>query len=161
MISIIVAVSNNYVIGNNGEIPWRIKGEQMRFKDLTIGKTIIMGRKSYDEIGKPLPDRKTIIISSSKDINTANCITVRSFTEALAITNDEDEVFIAGGGQVYREALPYTDRIYLTIIDKFIDGNVTFPEIDHNLCKKVYEQRMEGDIPYTYYTYERIKKIVK
>lgn len=157
MISLIVAVSKNNVIGNNGIIPWKIKGEQKRFKELTIGKTIIMGRKSFQEIGRPLPDRKTIIISNSENIVADNCTTVKSLIKALELAKDEEEVFIAGGGQVYNEAILYADKIYITVIDKVIDGNVYFPEINNNKFAKTYEQRIDGEIPYTYYTYERKK----
>lgn len=157
MISLIVAVAKNNVIGNNGIIPWKIKGEQKRFKELTTGKTIIMGRKSFEEIGKPLPNRKTILISNTQHIESENCTTVKSLPEAFDLTMDEDEVFIAGGGQVYKEAFPYADRIYITIIDKIIDGNVFFPEICEDDFVKVYEERIDGEIPYTYYTYERVK----
>lgn len=158
MISIIVAVSKNYVIGNNGIIPWNIKGEQTRFRELTTGKTIIMGRNSFDEIGNPLPNRKTILISRSKTVTTDSCITVTSLEEALRLAKEEEEVFIAGGGRVYQEALPFTDRIYLTIIDKVVEGDVYFPKIDTSIFLKTYEQQVPGEIPYTYYTYERINK---
>lgn len=126
MISLIVAVSKNNVIGNNGVIPWKIKGEQKRFKELTTGKTIIMGRKSFEEIGKPLPNRKTILISNTQHIELENCVTVNSLLEAFALSKNESEVFVAGGGQVYKEAFPYADRIYITVIDKMVDGNVYF-----------------------------------
>src|SRR5574344_520858 len=109
MISLIVAVSKNNVIGNNGVIPWKIKGEQKRFKELTTGKTIIMGRKSFEEIGKPLPNRKTILISNTQHIELENCVTVNSLLEAFALSKNESEVFVAGGGQVYKEAFPYAD----------------------------------------------------
>jgi dihydrofolate reductase/dihydrofolate reductase (trimethoprim resistance protein) len=101
MISLIVAVAKNNVIGNNGNIPWKVKGEQKRFKELTIGKTIIMGRKSFEEIGRPLRNRKTILISNTQHIETENCTTVQSILEAFELAKDEDEVFVAGGGQVY------------------------------------------------------------
>ena len=158
MISLIVAVSKNNVIGNNGIIPWKIKGEQKRFKELTTGKTIIMGRKSFQEIGRPLPNRKTIVISNTENIVAENCTTVKSLIEAFDLVEGQEEVFIAGGGQVYREALPYSDKIYITVIDKIIDGNVYFPEINKDDFVKTYEERIEGEIPYTYYTYERICK---
>lgn len=158
MISLIVAVAKNNVIGNNGIIPWKIKGEQKRFKELTIGKTIIMGRKSFEEIGRPLPNRRTILISNTQRIEAENCITVKSLFEALDLAQDEDEVFVAGGGQVYKEAFPYADRIYITVIDKIIEGNVYFPEISDNDFVKKYEKRIDGEIPYTYYTYERRKQ---
>lgn len=156
MISIIVAVSKNYVIGNKGVIPWRIKGEQSRFKQLTTGNTIIMGRKTFEEIGKPLPNRKTILISRTKRIDEDNCVTVKSLAEALELVKNENEVFIAGGGQVYRDAMPYTDRIYITVIDRDFEGDVYFPQIPEKEFKKTFEERVEGEIPYTYYTYDRI-----
>ena len=130
MISLIVAVSKNNVIGNNGIIPWKIKGEQKRFKELTTGKTIIMGRKSFQEIGRPLPNRKTVVISNTENIVAENCITVKSLIEAFDLVEGEEEVFIAGGGQVYKEALYYSDKIYITVIDKIIDGDVYFPKIN-------------------------------
>ena len=158
MISLIVAVAKNNVIGNKGIIPWKIKGEQRRFKELTTGKTIIMGRKSFEEIGRPLPNRKTILISNTQNITTENCTTVKSLLEAFDLVKDKDEVFVAGGGQVYKEAYPYADRIYITVIDKIIDGNVYFPLICKDDFVKIYEERIDGDVPYTYYTYERIKR---
>jgi dihydrofolate reductase (trimethoprim resistance protein) len=158
MISLIVAITKNNVIGNNGIIPWKIKGEQKRFKTLTMGKTIIMGRKSYEEIGKPLPNRKTIVISNTQNIVDENCFTVKTLAEALELSKaaaEEEEVFIAGGGQLYRETLPIADRIYLTVIDIVIDGDVYFPIINKDEFVKTYEEKNEGEIPYTYYTYER------
>lgn len=89
MISLIVAVTKNNVIGNNGIIPWKIKGEQKRFKELTIGKTIIIGRKSFEEIGKPLPNRKTILISNTQRIESEICTTVNSLFEAFNLINYE------------------------------------------------------------------------
>lgn len=157
MISIIVAVTKNNVIGNNGIMPWKIKGEQRRFKELTTGHTIIVGRKTFQAEGKPLPNRKTIIISKTKNIECENCVTVKSLKEALNLAKDEKEIFIAGGGEIYRQVLPRTDRIYLTIIDKVIEGDVYFPEINEDEFVKTYEERIEGEIPYTYYTYERRK----
>ena len=158
MISLVVAISKNNVIGNNGVIPWKIKGEQIRFKELTTGKTIIMGRKSFQEIGRPLLNRKTIVISNSENIVFDNCMSVKSLIEAFDLVKGEEEVFVAGGGQVYKEAFPYADKIYITIIDKIIEGNVYFPEINKYDFVKTYEERIEGEIPYTYYTYERIRK---
>lgn len=158
MISLIAAVSKNNVIGNKGLIPWHIKGEQKRFKELTTGRTIIMGRKSFEEIGKPLPNRKTVLISSTKRIEAKDCITAASLKEALKAAEGEDEIFIAGGGRVYEEAMLYADKIYLTVIDLVTEGDTFFPDFDKSVFAKVYEERIEGEIPYTYYTYERIKQ---
>jgi dihydrofolate reductase (trimethoprim resistance protein) len=157
MISLIVAVAKNNVIGNNGIIPWKIKGEQKRFRELTTGKTIIMGRKSFEEIGRPLPNRKTILISNTQHIESENCTTVKSLFEAFDLVKNENEVFVAGGGQVYKDSFPFADRIYITVIDKIIDGNVFFPEICKDDFVKIYEERIDGEIPYTYYTYEKRK----
>lgn len=157
LISSIAAISKNNVIGNKGIIPWSIKGEQKRFKDLTTGKTIIMGRRSYEEIGKPLPNRKTILISNSLNIAEENCITVSSLSEALSIIKDGEEVFIAGGGSVYEEAMPFVDRIYLTVIEIEVEGDTFFPSIDTSRFQMVYEEKIDGEIPYTYYTYDRLK----
>lgn len=114
-----------------------------------------MGRKSFQEIGKPLPNRKTIVISNTLNMVTDNCTTVKSLPEAFDLVKDEEEVFVAGGEQVYKEALPYSDKIYLTVIDKIIDGNVCFPEINKHDFVKTYEEKIEGEIAYTYYTYEK------
>ncbi len=155
MISLIAAVSKNNVIGNKGLIPWHIKGEQKRFKELTTGRTIIMGRKSFEEIGKPLPNRMTVLISSTKLIKAKNCITAASLKEALKAAEGEEEIFIAGGGRVYEEAMPYADRIYLTVIELVTEGDTFFPDFDKSIFTEVYKERIEGEIPYTYYTYER------
>lgn len=155
MISIIVAITKNRVIGNEGKIPWRIKGEQKRFRELTTGNVIIMGRKSYEEIGKPLPNRDTVLISRTLKVEEANCHTVSSLKEALEYVKDTDkQVYIAGGAQVYEEALPYADVVYLTVIDMEIEGDRFFPEFENDF-EMVEEERIEGEIPYTYYTYKR------
>ncbi|HBN86496.1 MAG TPA: hypothetical protein DDZ89_21985 [Clostridiales bacterium] len=154
-ISLIAAISSNYVIGMDEKIPWRIPGEQKRFKDLTMGKTIIMGRKTYESIGKPLPGRNTVVISRSKKYEYDHCVTVDSLYDALILAKDQEEVFIVGGGRVYQESLPFADRIYLTVIDKEYEGNVFFPKFDTVLFQKTYEQKMEADVNYTYYTFDR------
>ncbi|GGH27115.1 dihydrofolate reductase [Paenibacillus segetis] len=155
IISLIAAASINRVIGMDEVIPWKIPGEQKRFKDLTCGKSIIMGRKTYESIGKPLPDRKTIIISRSQEIIAENCTTVRSLQEAYELLIDQEEIFIAGGGEIYREALPNADKIYLTVIEREIAGNILFPNFNKELFKITYQEKMDGELPYTYYTYER------
>lgn len=158
MLSMIVAISRNYVIGNKGQIPWRIKGEQKRFKELTTGNTIIMGRRSFQEIGHPLPNRKTILISSTFSCEEENCTTVKSLREALELAKpQENEVYIAGGARVYEEALPYADRLYVTHIELDIEGDTYFPRFDLSEFKKVSEEKVEGEIPYTYTVYDRIR----
>jgi dihydrofolate reductase/dihydrofolate reductase (trimethoprim resistance protein) len=155
IISLIAAMSQNRVIGMDEAIPWHIPGEQKRFRDLTIGKYVVMGRKTYESIGKPLPQRKTVIVSRSLDAADDRCTTVKSLDEAYELLKDEEEVFIGGGGEIYRLALPRADKIYLTIIDAEIEGNIHFPEFDRDDYVITFQERVQAEIPYTYYTFER------
>lgn len=130
MIAIIAAISKNNVIGKDGKIPWKIKGEQSQFKNLTLGHTVIMGRKSYEEIGHPLPGRKTIIVSRSKSVCGENIKIASSLTEAISIAG-KDDIYIAGGSQIYNEAISVVDRMYITEIDIVVeDGDAFFPEFN-------------------------------
>ena len=113
MIGLIVARSKNNVIGKNGQIPWRIKGEQKQFKELTTGNVVVMGRKSYEEIGHPLPNRKTIVVSRTKKYEGENLATASSVEEAIKMAGDE-KVYISGGYGLYKEAIPYVDVMYIT-----------------------------------------------
>ena len=132
MIGLIVARSKNNVIGRNGEIPWKIKGEQKFFKELTIGNIVVMGRKSYEEIGHPLPNRQNIIVSKTMKYEGENLITVSSLAEALALS-DNSNIYIAGGYGVYKEAIPFVDVMYITEVDMNIeDGDVFFPYMVNN-----------------------------
>lgn len=154
MIALIVALAKNHVIGNNGYIPWKIKGEQKRFKDLTIGNVVIMGRRSFEEIGRPLPNRTTIVVSSTKEYTGENCFTVRSLQEAIELAGNKD-VFISGGARLYEEALPIVEKMYITEIDKNVDGDTYFPQFAEEDFIKELNERVEGEIPYTYVTYTR------
>jgi dihydrofolate reductase len=128
MVGLIVARSKNNVIGKNGQIPWRIKGEQKQFKELTTGNVVVMGRKSYEEIGHPLPNRKNIIVSRTKVFEGENLVTASSVEEAIAIAGDAD-IYIAGGYGLYKEAIPFVDKMYITEVDIVVeDGDVFFPE---------------------------------
>lgn len=132
MVGLIVARSKNNVIGKNGKIPWKIKGEQKQFRELTTGNVVVMGRKSYEEIGHPLPNRKNIVVSKSKNFTGENLVTVGSLQEAIAISSGE-KVYIAGGYGLFKEALPLVDTMYITEIDIEIEeGDVFFPEFDGN-----------------------------
>jgi dihydrofolate reductase len=153
-ISIIVAISENNVIGNGLDIPWKIPGEQVRFKKLTMNKTIIMGRKTFDSIGKALPNRKTIVISKNKNLYLENCTVVDSIEKAIKLTKNEDEIFIAGGSAIYNEFLPLTNTIYLTIVKKKIKGNIYFPKISDDFIE-IFSENHDGIIPYAYKTYKR------
>lgn len=154
MIGLIVAYTNNRVIGNQGCIPWRIKGEQRRFRELTTGNVVIMGRRSYEEIGRPLPNRTTIVVSNTKNFDAENCMTAKSLQEAIELAGDRD-MYISGGARLYEEALPLVEKMYITEIDCEIEGDTYFPEFDEALFDKEIDERVEGEIPYTYVTYTR------
>ena len=154
MISLIVAYANNRVIGNKGYIPWKIKGEQQRFKELTTGNVVIMGRRSYEEIGHPLPNRITIVISRTKKFGGENCYTAGTLDEAIRLAGDKD-IYISGGESLYREALPLVEKMYITEIDYDIEGDTYFPEFNPLLFDKEINQAFKGEIPYTYVTYTR------
>ncbi len=154
MIGLIVAYTNNRVIGNNGCIPWRIKGEQRRFRELTTGNVVIMGRRSYEEIGRPLPNRTTIVVSNTKNFDAENCMTAKSLEEAIKMAGDRD-MYISGGARLYEEALPLVEKMYITEIDAEIEGDTYFPVFDETLFEKEIDEYVDGEIPYTYVTYTR------
>ena len=154
MIALIVAYAKNRVIGNKGCIPWKIKGEQRRFKELTTGNVVIMGRRSFEEIGKALPNRTTIVVSTTKKFTGENCYTAGSLEEAIQLAGNRD-VFISGGARLYEEALPIVDKMYITEIDQVIDGDTFFPQFDDADFVKEINEKFEGEIPYTYVTYTR------
>lgn len=157
MIGLIVARSKNNVIGKNGEIPWKIKGEQKKFRELTTGNVVIMGRKSYEEIGHPLPNRKNIIVSKTKNFTGENLVTVGSLQEAIDISRGE-KIYIAGGYGLFEEALPLVDTMYITEVDMVIEnGDVFFPEFDCNEFDVTIGENGGEDIKYTRTVYTRRK----
>lgn len=156
MIALIVAYARNRVIGNQGCIPWKIKGEQKRFKQLTTGNVVVMGRRSYEEIGKPLPNRTTIVVSSTRLFEGENCYTVNSLQEAIKLAGNRD-VYISGGAGLYAEAIELVDKMYITEIEADIEGDTYFPDFEEEMFDKEVVERFEfeGEIPYTYVTYTR------
>jgi len=131
ILSIIVAMAENRVIGKDNDMPWGFLPVDLKhFKDTTNGNPVIMGRKTYESIGKPLPNRRNIILSR-QDIEIDGCEVYSSLEKVLEILKDEDEVFIIGGGHVYKEALPFIDKLYLTHIDLKVDGDTFFPEYEY------------------------------
>lgn len=158
MIGLIVAYTKNRVIGNRGQIPWRIKGEQRRFRELTTGNVVIMGRRSYEEIGRPLPNRFTIVVSKTANFEAENCVTVPTLEDALAYArkNRPDEnVYLSGGAGIYKEGLPYADKLFITEVELEIEGDTFFPEFDETLYTKTIDERVEGEISFTYVTYTK------
>ncbi|MEG2018162.1 MAG: dihydrofolate reductase [Clostridium sp.] len=154
MISLIVAYGNNKVIGNLGKMPWDIKGELKRFKELTTGNVVIMGRRTYEYIGRPLPDRMNIVISNTKEYNEVNVKTAKSLEEAIRMAGNKD-IYISGGSRVYEEALPMVEKMYITEVDITVDGDTYFPKFDESKFIKEINEKVAGEIPYVYVTYTR------
>lgn len=126
MISFFVAVSENDVIGDSNTLPWHLPADLRRFKELTMGHPMIMGRKTHESIGRALPGRRNIVITTQSDFTAEGCDVVRSLDEALQLVKNEQEVFIIGGGSVYAQALPQANKIYLTKVHAITHGDVTF-----------------------------------
>jgi dihydrofolate reductase len=158
LISSIVAMASNRVIGNRGDIPWKIPGEQKMFKKITLGHTVIMGRKTYESIGRPLPGRTNIVITRQSDYQATGCIVAHDLDSAFqACPPQEDEAFICGGGQLYQASLPVTDRIYLTVLPREVAGDTCFPEVSENEFKITKSEYIDGVEPYNFFIYERIR----
>ncbi len=129
-ISIIVAIGQNYAIGKNNQLLWHLPTDLKHFKNTTAGHTVIMGRKTFDSVGKPLPKRRNIVITR-QNIEIEGCEVVRSLDDALALCKGEEEVFIVGGAEIYKLAMPVTNRIHLTIVHHDFEADTFFPEIDY------------------------------
>ncbi len=132
MISLIVAASTNNVIGAQGDLPWRLSDDLKRFKALTMGKPIVMGRKTYESIGRPLPGRQNIVITRQPDFAAVGCDVVASPEAAIEAAGDVDEIMIIGGSHIYDAFLPMADRIYLTRVHAEVDGDAFLPELHEN-----------------------------
>jgi dihydrofolate reductase len=158
-VTIIVAIAENYAIGKNNQLLWHMPADLKHFKQTTSGHTVIMGRKTYDSVGKPLPNRRNIIITR-QEITIPGCEVVKSVEEALELCSNEEEVFIVGGAEIYKLAMPKTDRIYLTIIHHSFDADTFFPEIDYMEWKEVSREDHPADekhkYAYSFITLERI-----
>ena len=159
IISFVVAMGKNKVIGKNNSLPWTMPADMKHFKDLTSGKPVIMGRKTFESIGKPLPKRINIIITRDKDYDAQNCTVVHSIDEALEAAKNATEVMVIGGAQIYKEFLPKANRMYLTIIDADFQGDTYFPKYDvtewEETAYEEHEKDTENPYDYTFITLER------
>lgn len=157
----IVAVSDDWGIGKNNELLWHISDDLKRFKRLTTGKTIIMGKKTWESLPKkPLPGRRNIVLSDNPLDTFENSVTAYSIEDALAKCVNNEESFVIGGGSIYRQFMPVADRLYITHVHKKADADIYFPEIDPGMWRviEMEEFNMNGsdEIPYTYVIYDRI-----
>jgi dihydrofolate reductase len=159
-ISIIVAVAKNWAIGKNNQLLWHIPADLKRFKQITLGHQLIMGKLTYLSLPKrPLANRTSIVITDIRDETFEGCITVYSIQQALDLCNDREETFIIGGGSVYRQFLPYANKLYLTVVHKDFEADTFFPEIDTNQWKLV-EQSDHGpdetnEFSYSFLVFEK------
>jgi dihydrofolate reductase len=164
MISIIVAVSDDWGIGKDNELLWHISEDLKRFKRLTFGKTVIMGKKTWESLPKrPLPGRKNVVLTDNPDELIENSVTAYSIEDALGKCEMNEEIFIIGGGSIYRQFMPVADRLYITHVHKKAAADIYFPEIDLKAWevteKEEYMSDGEEGIPYTYTIYERKDRI--
>jgi dihydrofolate reductase len=156
MIKIIVATSKNKVIGNNNELIWKLSSDLKRFKELTTGHPVVMGRKTYESIGKPLSNRRNIIITRNLEYEVNGCEVVSSLEEALLLTNND--CFIIGGGEIYKQSLEVADKIYLTLVHKDFEGDTTFPELGKEwatIDTKDFDADEKNEYNYSFIEYDR------
>ena len=132
IISIIAAMDRNRLIGNNNQLPWHLPADFAHFKSVTMGKPVVMGRKTHESIGKPLPGRTNIVLTRNADIKFEGVECVSSFEQALALVADVEEVMVIGGSTIYEMLLPQVNRLYFTYVDAEFDGDAWFPEFDVN-----------------------------
>ncbi|WP_316802829.1 dihydrofolate reductase [Pedobacter nototheniae] len=155
-LSIAVAVGENYAIGKNNQLLWHMPADLKFFKQTTSGHTVIMGRKTFESVGKPLPNRRNIVITRDTTLKIEGVEVVNSLDEAISISKDEEkDVFIVGGAEIYRQALPKTDTLFLTTIHHNFDADTFFPEIDRNEWKVLSSEPHKADEKNKYdYTFE-------
>ena len=159
LVSIIAAMDRNRLIGSNNQLPWYLPADLAHFKQVTMGKPIIMGRKTYESIGRPLPGRTNIVLTRSADFRAEGVLTANSLEQALDYVSEEDEVMIIGGSTIYELALPRADRLYLTYVERASEGDAWFPEFDIERWRVVASEQHRADeknsSDYRFVSYER------
>ncbi|MCB5183881.1 dihydrofolate reductase [Methylobacillus gramineus] len=156
-LSLIVAVAQQRVIGLNNTLPWHLPEDLKRFRALTTGHHIIMGRKTYDSLNRLLPDRTTVIVTRNRDYQVSGALIAHSLQEAVLLAEGDDEVFLIGGAELYREGLQLADRLYITQIDAAFEGDAFLPEFDLTDWQEISrEQHVSAKgLSFTYMTYQR------
>lgn len=161
MISLMVAHDPNYVIGKDNKLPWHIPEDLAYFKKHTVGKGMVMGRNTYESIGRPLPKRRNIIVTRNNDYQAEGADVVHTIEDAIRLAESvHEEVMVIGGEQIFRSVLPIADRLYITLIHKNFEGDTYFPEYGDE-WKLVSEsaQQLSGDIPFSYLVFERKERL--
>jgi dihydrofolate reductase len=158
-LSIIVAMAKNRTIGVNNTLPWRCPEDLKHFKALTMGHHMIMGRKTFDSIGKPLPGRTTVVVTRDKGLKIEGCLIAHSLQEAVELCAGDAEAFIVGGADIYSQSLQLADTLYITEIQQDVEGDAHFPEFDRNLwqetARDVRTQETPQPLDYHFVTYRR------
>lgn len=159
-VSAIAAMAANRVIGKNGTLPWRIPEDFKFFKDMTMNHIMVMGRKTFESLGGPLPGRLHVVISRQKDYQPEGAVVFHSIPDALEFCKSQtaqwgDEVFIIGGGEIYSQALPFTDRIYLTEIAEPFEGDAKFPEFEPQEFEEIERKPRAKPVKFDFVTYQR------
>lgn len=159
MINIIVAIAQNGVIGDKNALLWNIKEDMVHFRTITSGHPIIMGRKTFESIGRPLPKRTNVVISRNTELKIEGCTVVNSLEQAIALFDSSEDIFIIGGAQIYAQALPLADRLYLTIVHNHYSGDTSFPAIDYSewreISRKDFSAGESFEYPFSFITLER------
>lgn len=155
MITLIAACSKNRVIGKDNKLIWNLPEDLERFRRLTLGKPIVMGRKTYESIGRTLPGRLNIILTKNKDFKADNCLIYNNIYDMLEIY-EKSNLFVIGGGEIYRMFLPFANRVELTLIEKGFDGDTFFPELGSEWKEENVEINSNGEFEYKYITYKKI-----
>ncbi|HEX9628210.1 MAG TPA: type 3 dihydrofolate reductase [Acidiferrobacterales bacterium] len=149
-VSIIAAMAENRVIGRDNDLPWRMPADLRHFRRTTLGHHVVMGRKNYESIGKPLPGRTNVVVTGNRDFRAPGCQVVHSIEAALDLARDDPEPFIIGGAALYAQTLPLADRLYLTLIHAEVPGDTVFPEIDARAWRERRRERHEADAENAY-----------
>ena len=158
IISLIAAMDKNKVIGKNNSLPWKLPEDMKRFREITQNKPVITGRKTFESIGKPLPNRTNIIITKDKNYNAEGCVVVHSVDESLKVAKGNEEVMIIGGEQIFREFLPIANKMYLTFIEQEFEGDSYFPEYNKNEWKEIKrEEHKNENYKFVFVDLKRIK----
>lgn len=159
VVSIIAAIDKNRALGKDNKLLWYIPEDMKWFKSHTSGHPVIMGRKTYESIGRPLPNRLNIVISRNHAYHAPGCIVVKTLEKGIdiAIQNDDSEVFVIGGGAIYTQALPLADRLYLTIIDGLYDADTFFPEYTSFNSVIFKDEKQNSELKYTFLILEKQK----
>ncbi len=156
-LSLIVAMASNHAIGLNNKMPWHLSADLKKFKHITMGHPIIMGRKTFESIGRPLPGRQNIIISRNPDYRQQDCLVFNSLEAAIQSCADCDEVFVIGGATLYKVALALADKLYITAIHQAFEGDTYFPELNKQQWREVAREDIKEDatFDYSFITYVR------